>query len=279
MAKKLWEGGQTGNEGKYDLAANWSPSGVPAGGDSVYMRGSQDITDGLDQSLIALDDFVVEKSYSGKLGTSAAALQVGITSSTGRVEYSGSGESYIDVGGSTIDVTIHTTGAAAVGKHGLYIQGTAIGTLSVEGGNVGISLQAPGDASTITTLRALGGHVTGGEGLTVTNVDVGGSAILELRAGCSDLDIRSGTVTTSAAAGISSSVTLWGGVLIHNGTGTIASAIIQGGELDVSQGGLVTTVSSLKLNEGSFIYDPESVTVTSIVEADHPVRWSSSKSS
>ena len=82
---------------------------------------------------------------------------------------------------------------------------------------------------------------------------------------------------TGVDAAITSSVTLWGGRLIHNSTGTIASAIIQGGELDVSRGGLNVIISSLKLNEGSFIYDPESVTVSSIVEADYPVHWSSVK--
>ena len=174
-------------------------------------------------------------------------------------------------------MTIHSTASAAVGSYGLTIKGTGIAVLSVEGGKVGIATGVPADTATITTLRCLGGRTVVGSGTTVTNIDVGSGAKLTTRASCADMDSRSGTGKTTEAAAISSSVTLWGGRLIHNSTGTIASAVIQGGELDVSQGGLNVTVSSLKLNEGAFVYDPESVTVSSIVEADYPVRWSATK--
>ena len=277
MATMYWVGGTSGYEGKYDTAANWSGGAVPTAGDTVHITGSQNIDDGLNQSSVDVDKFSVESSYTGTIGSKGSPLQVGITDTSGAIEFSGSGESHLDIGGSAVNMTIHSTASAAVGSYGLTIKGTGIAVLSVEGGKVGIATGVPADTATITTLRCLGGRTVVGSGTTVTNIDVGSGAKLTTRASCADMDIRSGTVKTTEAAAISSSVTLWGGRLIHNSTGTIASAVIQGGELDVSQGGLNVTVSSLKLNEGAFVYDPESVTVSSIVEADYPVRWSATK--
>ena len=277
MATMYWVGGTSGYEGKYDTAANWSGGAVPTAGDTVHITGSQNIDDGLNQSSVDVDKFIVESSYTGTIGSKGSPLQVGITDTSGAIEFSGSGESHLDIGGSSVNMTIHSTASAAVGSYGLTIKGTGIAVLSVKGGKVGIATGVPADTATITTLRCLGGRTVVGSGTTVTNIDVGSGAKLTTRASCADMDIRSGTVKTTEAAAISSSVTLWGGRLIHNSTGTIASAVIQGGELDVSQGGLNVTVSSLKLNEGAFVYDPESVTVSSIVEADYPVRWSATK--
>jgi len=277
MAVKLWVGGTSGYEGNFNTALNWSGGVTPVAGDDVYIRGSQNIDDGLDWSSVDVDAFIVESSYTGTIGSRTSPFRIGITDTSGRIEFSGSGESHLDIGGSAVNMTIHSTASAAVGSYGLTIKGTGIAVLAVEGGKVGIAVGDPADTATITTLRCLGGRTVVGAGTTVTNVDVGSGAKLTIRANCADMDIRSGTVKTGEAAAISSSVTLWGGRLIHNSTGTIASAIIQGGELDVSQGGLNVTISSLKLNEGSFTYDPESVTVSSIVEADYPVRWSATK--
>lgn len=277
MATKLWVGGTGGSEGNFNTATNWSGGVAPGAGDDVYIRGSQNIDDGLDWSSVNVDAFIVERSYTGTIGSSTAPFQIGITDTSGRIEFSGTGEAHLDVGGSAVSMTVHNTAGAAVGSYGLTIKGTGLVTLSIEGGKVGIATGAPADTATITTLRCLGGHTTVGAGTTVTNIDVGNGGVALVKTDCADMDIRSGRVTTGVDAAITSSVTLWGGRLIHNSTGTIASAIIQGGELDVSRGGLNVTISTLKLNEGSFIYDPESVTVSSIVEADYPVHWSSVK--
>lgn len=277
VATIYWIGGSVGFEGKFNLDENWSGGTAPVAGDSIHISGSQDIDDALDSSAIDVDRFVVESSYTGSIGSKGSPLEIGITDTTGTIEFSGSGEAHLDLGASVVNMIVHSTSSAGVGSYGLYVKGSAIAVLSVEGGKVGIAVDVPADTATITTLRCLGGRTVVGSGTTVTNVDVGSGARLTLRANCSDMDIRSGTVKTTESAAISSSVTIWGGRLIHNSTGTIASAIIQGGELDVSRGGLNVTVSSLKLNEGAFVYDPESVTVSSIVEADFPVRWTSSK--
>ena len=272
-----WVGGLTGFEGKFDADLNWSGGTAPAAGDTIYLTGNQNITDGLDSSGIDVDKFIVQRSFTGTIGSKGSPLRIGITDTSGIIEFSGTGEAHLDVGGSAVNMTVHTTGGAAIGSYGLTIKGTGIATLSVKGGKVGIATDVPADSATITTLRCMGGHTTVGAGTTVTNIDVGNGGTALVKTDCADLDIRSGLVTTGVDAAITGSVTLWGGRLIHNSTGTIASAIIQGGELDVSRGGLDVTITTVKLNEGSFIYDPESVTVSSIVEADYPVHWSSVK--
>ena len=51
MATKTWVGTDSGNQGDYGTAANWSPSGVPLAADNVIIaNSSQDITGTLDLS-------------------------------------------------------------------------------------------------------------------------------------------------------------------------------------------------------------------------------------
>jgi hypothetical protein len=47
MATKLWVGTDSGNEGDYSTAANWSPSGVPVATDDVILANSSGCIDQL----------------------------------------------------------------------------------------------------------------------------------------------------------------------------------------------------------------------------------------
>ena len=69
MATKLWVGTDSGNEGDLNVAANWSPSGVPSGGDDVVFRDSdQDADTSLDAlSAVELGSLTIHQSLRGTL--------------------------------------------------------------------------------------------------------------------------------------------------------------------------------------------------------------------
>lgn len=70
MANKTWVGTDTGNEGDWGTAANWSPSGVPVATDDVRIpAGSNAITGTLNQSAVALGDVIVEEGYTAAIST------------------------------------------------------------------------------------------------------------------------------------------------------------------------------------------------------------------
>jgi len=268
MADKIWTGA---TDGDYGTAGNWSPSGVPTASDSVYLTAdySVDITGSLDQSAVAIDKFVVD-GFTGKIGSLALGyLQVDPDS----FSFSGFGVSFVDVGSAAIDIDVRSTASGGTTR-GLYLKGSAVTVLSVIGGNVGLANQY-GETSTAATIRVLGGTLVCGTGATLTTVDAYGGTT-NLGANVTTLNAYSGNVATSSAAAITT-LNGYGGTVTHNGTGTITTANLEGATLDLTDSGMSRTVTTLNLKaNGSIIYDPSVITITTQNEADTPVRISAS---
>ena len=267
MADKIWTGATSGDWG---VSTNWSPSGVPLTTDSVYLTAdySVDITGSLDQSSVALDQFVVD-GFTGKIGTLALGyLQIDPNS----FSFNGSDVAFIDVGGAIIDLNIQSTGGGGGATRGLYLKGAAIAVLSVINGNVGLANQY-GEGSAATTIRVTGGTMVCGSGATLTTVDAYGGTT-RLSANVTTLNVYAGNVSTSSAAAITT-LNGYGGTITHNGTGTITTANLDGAELDLAKSGIARTVTTLNLNAGGVItYDPAVITITTQNEASVPVRLS-----
>ena len=265
MVDKIW----IGTDGNYGTAGNWSPSGVPTTSDSVYLTQDYNgaITAGLDQSLVAIDKFVVD-GYTGKIGTLALGyLQIDPDS----FSFNGSDVSFIDVGSAAIDLDIRSTAGGGTTR-GLYIKGSAIAVLSLIRGDVGLAHQY-GETSTAATIRVTGGTLVAGTGATLTTVDAYGGTT-RLGANVTTLNAYSGNVSTSSTAAITT-LNGYGGTVTHNGTGTIATANIEGATLDLTDSGLARTVTTLNLKaNGTIVYDPSVITITTQNEADVPVRIS-----
>jgi hypothetical protein len=181
MADKIW----IGTDGVWTTAGNWSPSGVPASSDDVYIvSGSDDIT-GSDQSAVTLGRLVVGQQFTGSIGTNGTKLQINATN----FDYSGTGPS-------------------------TYIEGT-FATLTVQNTSTeATALNLSGDSDTITTLRILGGRGTinvasscnivttieqiGAEGVTTNIADsttIGGSCTLTMDSGKFELNQAVPTIT------------------------------------------------------------------------------------
>jgi hypothetical protein len=266
MADKIWTGA---TDGDYGTAGNWSPSGVPTTSDSVYL--TQDysvaITAGLDQSLVAIDKFVVD-GYTGKIGTLALGyLQIDPDS----FSFNGSDVSFIDVGSAAINLDIRSTSGGG-STRGLYLKGSAIAVLSLIRGDVGLAHQY-GETSTAATIRVTGGTLVCGTGCTLTTVDSYGGTT-RLGANVTTLNAYSGNVSTSSTAAITT-LNGYGGTVTHDGSGTITTANLEGATLDLTDSGLARTVTTLNLKaNGTIVYDPSVITITTQNEADTPVRIS-----
>jgi len=169
VANKTWVG--TSVAGSLSTAANWSPSGVPATTDNVrFPAGSASIT----AALTALNNtalggplgaVIFEPGFSGTVGDSTTNMQFTCT----RFEFSGTGLAYIDLEASAIAPQIFATAGASTGSRGLYLIGSALTTLNVESGSVGIAYRS-GETSTVATVRAYGpsADVVVGSGTTLT---------------------------------------------------------------------------------------------------------------
>ena len=251
MATKSWVGTDTGNESDYSVAANWSPSGVPAAADTVILPGtsSQNITAGLDQSAIALAAFIVEDGYSGTIGTSAGYLQIDADTIT----FDGSGAAYIDTGSADVDFDVTGTATATAGSFGLYIIGTNIDDLSVKSGTVGVAV-LPGEAATLADARVLGGKLTIGAGVTQLNLEADGGTTTHKNT-ITTVKVFSGTVNAEVS-GQATTIYSFGGTYNLNGTGNPTTLNLEGGTIDTTGSGISRSVATLYFASGTLKMDP-----------------------
>jgi len=259
MANKTWKGDDSGNEGNYGTAANWEPSGVPGAGDNVRLTAdfTQDITATLDQSAVAIGDFIVEEGYTGAIGTVAADLQI----DPNRFEFAGAGTSFIDLGTAAISCQVHRTKAGGTGTRGLYLKGSAIATLTVKSGSVGLASRH-GDTATITTavLAGASADVWIGEGVTLTNLYVNGGAC-KIRSAATAVYVYGGMIETEEEGAITT-INQFAGTATLNSTGTVTTINHDGGVVDLSQSGAARTITTYSPEKGAALIDNPIVVIT-----------------
>jgi hypothetical protein len=223
---------------------------------------------GLDQSGVAIGDFIVEEGYQGSIGSADIGY---LYIDPDKFEFNGGGSaaSYINIMGAAISAKVYNTASAESGSRGLYLRGTAIAVLDVIGGQVGVATN-PGETSTVTTVRVMsqGASIWLGSGVTATNLHVyGGSA--RLRCSVTTVIHYSGSIVTEVASALTT-YTQKGGTFIYQSSGTITTHNFYGGSFDEMQSGLARTISTRNLyaGNGTILRNKEAVTVTSLVEND-----------
>ncbi len=259
MAVRTWTGAASGS---LATAGNWKEGSVPVDGDIAYFPvGGADVTAGLDQSAIQLAQLIVEPGCATKFGTSSGYMQYDVADNTGRFEFHGIGLAYIDVGDSICSPQIFNSFTNGTGLRGLYLKGTAIGTLSIFAGQVALA-GLSGEASTATTIRVLGpqANVLIGDGVTLTTLHVN-DGFCELRAAATTLNLYDGEVLTRMVGAITTVNTYAGNAFLES-TGTITALNINGGIVNMLESGNARTVTTPTLNAGEFLYDPAIVTLT-----------------
>ena len=227
--------------------------------------GTAAITESLDQSAVAIGDFIVEPGYSGYFGSSTAYFR--IDPNYFRFEGEGQTASYIDLFTAAISPEVHNTASAAAGQRGLYLLGSAISTLNVVKGKVGFAWRA-GETGTATTARV--GFKTSragdaslwiGSGVTLTTFQqTGGDNVLA----CAATTVQTyGGILTTIEDGAITTMTASGGTIYPGSTGTITTLNAEKGVVvDFTRSTASRTVTTLKENYSDIRFDPAVVTIT-----------------
>lgn len=256
MGSIYWKG----TDGAYGTNANWSSGAVPTAGDNVRLIAGYDgsISTNLNQSAVAIGDFIVERGYGGDIGSLAGYLQI----DPDLFEFSGGGTSFIDIGSAAIAATVNATGSPNEGERGLYLKGSGITTLSVQSGYVGLAA-VQGDTATAANVRTIGtdADLICGKGCTLTTATALGG-VMRLRASLTTLNVYGGTVYIEEAAAVTT-VNVYGGTVYHNSTGTVTTWNARGGTSDWLSYAGARTVTNTNIYRGASIrFNPAAVTHT-----------------
>lgn len=279
MANKIWVGTDSGNEGDWSVAANWSPSGVPASSDDVFFEdSSQDVTAGFNQSAVALSSLNIDASFTGKIGDASSYLQIGtselnIGMHNGPGSPAGSGRIKIDLGSTACTAVIYNAGTSVDDyKPTVRLKAnSASTTIEVRKGKVGAAYDT-GETSTIGTIsvsydnsKTTDADVFIGDGVTLTNLNqIGGECVCE--SGVTTINVEDGTLTLYGSGAITT-CNVKGGDVYPNSTGTISTLDVTGGNVDFTKCRSARTVSTAKIGSGGAIkYDPSVVTMTNKVQ-------------
>lgn len=245
---------------------------IPVATDHVRIPpGYAAISSGLDQSAIVLGSFVVEEGVTAAIASASAPLRIAAS----RFEFFSTGIAYIDLGATTVSPIIKGTATPDTGKRGLYLTGTALTTLSVAGGYVGLACRG-GELATVTAARVTegGGDLVLGVGCTLTTLSVAGGKC-DLRCAATTVNLAGGTLTTSEAGTITTA-NVTGGTANLNSTGTITTLNLTGGNVDMLGCQVARTITTLnhnpRLGSADITYDPAVVTVTTAAAPDGPCR-------
>ncbi len=272
MTVALWLGTDAVDPTDFATAANWSTSLVPGGGDDLIFSNSYNnpMTTGVDRGTTAFDSVHVEEGFTQQIGSYESPL----ISHVAKFEYHGGGIVWADLGDSGgIPVTVTNSGATANGAWGVNLKGD-ITTLSVSGGTVAVNVEA-GFSGALTALHATGGTTVLGSNLTsVTSIDVI-SGLVETRESVPTVRVYGGEFRTSGSAAITTKLSVYAGNCLLSGSGTIADLLLDsdgGSQLDFSKSGIARTVTTIKNNGGSIVYDPNVMTFTTDSSPDKAVR-------
>lgn len=243
---------------------------VPVAGQHVrFAVDSASPTAGLDQSSVALGDFIVEEGCQATFGSTTLGY---LYIDPNRFEFSGNGQARIDLTTAAIAAQVYRTVGAQSGERGLYLRGSALSVVNIMGGSVGLAA-LPGETSTATTVRVMGGarepaDLWLGNGLTLTNLhQYAGEA--RVRGSVTTVILYDGKMTLEENAAMTT-MTQHAGEFVYQSSGNITTYHLYGGTLDEQKSGATRTISTLNKYRGSWqiLRNKEAVTHTTETPQD-----------
>lgn len=243
---------------------------VPVATDHVRIPAGSGAITGVDQSTVALGDFIVEDGYSGAIGTATLPLRI----DPDKFEFSGTGTAYIDLFTAAIDVEVKKANSPSGGLAGLYLTGSAIDELTVAAGTVGLAM-IHGQTATAAQVRVNGdsAKLYVGKGVTLTTAElIKGN--LWLRCAATTVNTFGGKLITEEAGAITTLNADGTAECVLNSTGTITTLnMVAGfrGLVDFLQSAEARTVTTLNHNSGRLRTDATFITTTTRVFPTKPV--------
>jgi hypothetical protein len=238
---------------------------IPVATDHVRIPAGTVAITGVDQSSVAIGDFVVEDGYTGTIGSATLPLSI----DPDLFDYSGGGAAYINSIGA-IAHDVRKTVATAPGTMGLYLTLTAGTTLTVSGGTVGLAM-LHGQTSSCTTVRVTSSSAILwlGKGVTNTTSYMAKGKLYQNCAG-TNANIWGGTFTSDEIGAITNVNAYGTAKLILNSTGTVAVLTMDAtftGIVDLTQSSEARTYSSIVQKGGTLLVDKDLVTVSAATQA------------
>lgn len=233
---------------------------IPVATDHVRIPAGSGAITGIDQSAVAIGDFIVEEGYTGAIGSSVLPLSI----DPDKFEFAGTGIAYINSIGA-IAHDVQNAGTGQGNTFGLYLTGSGITTLTVFKGAVGLAV-LHGQTSTVTTVRLNGptAVVTLGKGVTLTTSYMAAGK-LQQRCSATTTNVFGGQLTTEESGTITTlNMDLTGGAIL-NSTGTITTVNMLAsltGTVDMLQSAEARTITTLNHKSGILKVDRGIVTIT-----------------
>ena len=239
----------------WSVSQNWSTGSVPTAGDDIYLVNSAvDILYGLDQSAVAPTTLNVEQSYTGRIGlpryNPAGYAEyrdqylrlIPSVVNIGRGLGSGSSRIKLDTVSTAVTLNVFNTGRGEDATASVIWKGTSTSNaLNVFRVSMEIAT-GPAETATLGSLRivtdptnGVDAVVTLGAGVTVsTKIEKTGGSLRFAGVSLADLVQHDGITTIEA--GNVAAVTVRGGTVFYNSTGTLAGAVVSAaGKLDFSR--------------------------------------------
>ena len=294
----------TTNTGPNDWRSvdNGSDDAIPANGDTVIFKDSDiNVCWGLAQSAVALADFQIEKSYTGKIGLPReqfATSASGETLNTSYTEYRdtylaiatsllslgknvspgdpvGSGRIKIDLGSTACTAVVFDTARTPTetGLPAVRLKANSATTdifVRSAAGGVGIAVDVPGETTTIRKVaisdESSTSRVFTGTGVTITTWEqYGGDNILQAAATVTTVDVIGGALLTEGSAA-TTTMNAKGGTITSNSTGTITTLNMDSGVVDFLQSKQARTVTTVSwtTSRGTLKADGAVLTATTL---------------
>ena len=291
MATKIWIGtGAAPND--WTHPDNWSPSGVPAGGDHVYFENSSvscNTTTELDQSGVNLGSLNIDQSYTGELGAAGTPLQsqtpiLNIGYHNGPGTPSGAPLINIDLGADPTDITVRNTGTSSdSSKAAVRLKGSSTAndlilykgkvSFGTDTDDIGVSKLRTVTVTYDTKISSDADLFIGELSAVVTTLNILGGDVY-LKSGATTVTMKAGTLYTTGGGALAT-VNVNGGAFTSNSTGTIATLNIFDGDgtVDFTRSNTVRTVTTLTLDPGGAVSLDDSVmTLTNNIKPYTPAR-------
>jgi hypothetical protein len=282
----------TANAGPCDWGTpeNWSDGSVPGSGDTVIFSDSNvNVCFGLDNNALAINDLLIEQTYTGKIGLNRNALVTtadGETTDPSKAEYR---EDYLRIDVDNIEIGKHVGTGTAIGSQRLKIDNTNTGAsntvifstantgaetnlppvrllynsttadIFIRGGSVGLADDEPNETSIMGDLYINGVNTRvfcGGGCQLQTVVQTNGQSLIQSTTTVTSIDLILGIMTIEGDFTITT-LNIADGTLIPNHDKDAGVAIttlnINGGVVDGTRTSELRTWTTVNLKIGGSI--------------------------
>ncbi len=269
-ATKTWDNSEA--DGDFGNAANWTPAGVPTGGDDVIIDyGSTDIDTGIDQSAKDFASFVVGPNFTGAIGVSEAT-RFKCDSALLVINGGKDGEMWFEDGTATSldEVVVTRVGTGATGH--VYVDGV-VGALYLRRGEV--TLEGATTTAYVDALDGNSDYVTLNTTATITSLYVTNGDVAHTAGTITNVFYDAGTF--DCTGGTVTNIYLRGGTFNWETDQGMSNCYAYGGTFDASGAATAKTLGSLTTFQGSSVNLDnvgDNLTVTSIKIWGGDITWS-----